>query len=174
MAVQEDHDLADDLLLGPGDGDAARPHRTDAVHLPQAVGLRLDDVEHLLPEGAQQFLGIDRADAADHARGKILLDAFDRSGHGGPEEPSLELLTVGAVVHPVAGSRNPLAGGNHGGVADHGDQITVASRLDSDYAEAVVGVLVGDALDQPGEHLPIRWLWLRLHDPIVPASQAGS
>jgi hypothetical protein len=84
MAVQEHHDLPDDLLLGPGSSDAARPHRADAVHLPQAVGLGLDDVEHLLPEGAQQFLGIDRADAPDHARGKVLLDALERSrGRGG-------------------------------------------------------------------------------------------
>ncbi len=32
MAVQEDHDLADRLLLGPGGRDAAGSHRTDAVH----------------------------------------------------------------------------------------------------------------------------------------------
>jgi hypothetical protein len=29
--VQEHHDLADDLLLGPGGGDAVRPHRSDAA-----------------------------------------------------------------------------------------------------------------------------------------------
>src|SRR6266704_225115 len=56
VAVQEDHDLTDDLLLGPGRNNAARPHRANAIHLPQAVVLRLDDVEHLLPEGAQQRL----------------------------------------------------------------------------------------------------------------------
>jgi hypothetical protein len=121
---------------------------THALHLPQAVGLRLDDVEHLLPEGAQQFLRIDRANAADHARGKVLLDAFDRSGYGGPEEPGLELPAMGAVVHPVAGTRNPLAGGNDRGMPDDGDQLAVASRLDPDDAEAVLGVLVGDAFDQ--------------------------
>src|SRR5258707_9761186 len=89
VAVQEDHDLTDDLLLGPGRNNAARPHRANAIHLPQAVGLRLDDVEHLLPEGAQEFLGIDRANAPDHARSKVFLDAFDRSGRGGLEEPGL-------------------------------------------------------------------------------------
>ncbi len=164
VAVQEHHDLADDLLLGPGNSDAARPHRADAVHLPQAVGLGLDDVEHLLPEGAQQLLGIDRADAADHARGKVLLDAFDRCRRGGLEEPGLELLAMGAVVRPVTGGRNPLTGGNHGGVANDRDEIAVTTRLDPNDAKAVVGILVGDALNQPGQHFPIRWLRLRLHD----------
>jgi hypothetical protein len=69
VAMQEHHDLTDDLLLSPGNSDRARPHRTDAVHLPQAVRLGLDDVEHLVPEGAQQFLGIDRADAPFPRRG---------------------------------------------------------------------------------------------------------
>ena len=56
MAVQEDHDLADDLLLGPGVGDALGAHRADAGHLAQALGLGLDDVEHLLAEGSTSFL----------------------------------------------------------------------------------------------------------------------
>jgi hypothetical protein len=164
VAMQEYHDLPDDLLLGPGNSNAARPHRADAVHLPQAVGLGLDDVEHLVPEGAQQLLGIDRADAADHARGQGFLDAFDRGRGGGLEEPGLELLAVGAVVRPVANGRNPLTGRNHGGVANDRDEIAVTARLDPNDAKAIVGILVGDALNQPGQHFPIGWLWLRLHD----------
>ena len=39
VAVQKHHDLADDLLLGPGGDDAIRTHRADAVDFPQAVGL---------------------------------------------------------------------------------------------------------------------------------------
>jgi DNA replication protein DnaC len=45
--VQEDHDLAHHLLLGPGGDDATSSYRTDAIHLSQAVRLRLDDVEPL-------------------------------------------------------------------------------------------------------------------------------
>jgi hypothetical protein len=48
--VQEDHDLAHHLLLGPGSDDATGAYRTDAIHLSEAVGLRLDDVEYLLAE----------------------------------------------------------------------------------------------------------------------------
>src|SRR5262249_56208413 len=80
MAVQEDHDLADGRLLGPGGRDSAGSYRTDAVHLAQAIRLRLDDVEHLLTKGAQELLGIDRANAAHHSRGEVLLDALDRRG----------------------------------------------------------------------------------------------
>ena len=76
-AVQEDHDLADRLLLGPGSRDAAGSYRADAVHLPQAIRLRLDDVEYLVAEGAQELLRVDRTNAADRSRGEVLLDALD-------------------------------------------------------------------------------------------------
>jgi hypothetical protein len=41
---------------------------------------RLNDVKHLLAECAQELLGVGRADAPDHARRKVFLDAFDRRG----------------------------------------------------------------------------------------------
>ena len=102
--------------------------------------------------------------AADHARAKVFLDALDRSGGGGLEEARLKLLTVGAVIGPVAGSRDPLAGADHSGVANNGDEIAVPPRLDPNDAKTVVGILVGDALNQPGQHLSLRWLRFRLHD----------
>ena len=55
MAMEEHHDLADDLLLGPGVGDALRPHPADAGHLAQPLGFRLDDIEHLLAERPHQL-----------------------------------------------------------------------------------------------------------------------
>ena len=66
VAVQEDHDLPDDLLLGPGVCDPLGPNRADPCHLPKPIGLGLDDVEDLLPEGLDHLLGVDRADASDH------------------------------------------------------------------------------------------------------------
>src|SRR6266568_2573663 len=132
LAMQEDHDLADRLLLGPGGPDAAGSYRADAVHLPQAIRLRLDDIEHLVAEGAQKLLGIDWADAPDHSRGEVLLDALDRRGRRGLEEPGFELLTVGTVVDPIAGGCNPLPGRNRGGMADQGDQLALGTNLNSD------------------------------------------
>jgi hypothetical protein len=49
------------------------------------------------PQGAQELLGIDRADSADHARGKVVLDALDRCRGTGLEEPAKRKVT--ARVH---------------------------------------------------------------------------
>ena len=81
VAVQEHHDLADDLLLSPGVGDPLRPHPADAGHLAQLFRLRLDDIEHLLAKRPHKLAGVDRADAPDHARrnghqGRLRLDEF--------------------------------------------------------------------------------------------------
>ena len=75
MTVQEHHDFQHRLLLGPGSRDAAGAYPTDAVDLTQSVRCRLNNVEHLLAEGAQELLGVGRADASDHAGGQVLLDA---------------------------------------------------------------------------------------------------
>src|SRR5262249_31797605 len=163
MAVQEDHDLAHDLLLGPSCGDAAGADGTDAVHLLQAMGLRLDDVEYLLAEGAQQLLGVNRADAADHSRREILFNPFGRGGCGSLEKARLKLLAVGAIINPVARGCNPFASRNHGGMSDQGHEFTMTARLDPKNAKAVLGILIGHTLDQSGEHLPIGWYGLGLH-----------
>ena len=63
----------------------------------------------------------------------------------------LELLTVGAIVDPFAGCGDPLAGGDDGGVADHGHQIALTARVSPEHAEAVLGVVEGDPLT------PVRW-----------------
>ena len=56
-----------------------------------------------------------------------------------------------AVVGPGAGGLDELAGRDQGGVADDRDEVALAARLDPQHAEAVVGVVEGDALDEPGE-----------------------
>ena len=77
VAVQEDHDLPDDLLLGPGVRNPFRPNRADARHLAKPIGLGLDDVEDLLTEGLDHLLGVDRSDASDHPGAEIFLDSVD-------------------------------------------------------------------------------------------------
>ncbi len=163
MAVQEDHDLAHDLLLGPCVGDALGAHLANTGHLAQTIGFGLDDVEHLLAERLDHLLGVDGANAADHAGAKILLDAVDGRWRGGAHEAGLELLTVGAVVDPFARRGDPFAGGDGGGVPHHRDQIAVAARLDAENAEAVVAIVVGDALDKARQHFMGRWFGLGFH-----------
>jgi hypothetical protein len=41
--------------------------------------LRLNDIEHLVAEGAQKLLGIDRTNAADHSGGEVFLESLSIS-----------------------------------------------------------------------------------------------
>ena len=163
MAVQEDHDLANDLLLGPGIGDALGADRADAGHLSKPVGLGLDDVEHLLPKRLDHLLGIDGPDAADHSRAQILLDAVDRSRGGGAHEARLELLAMGVIVDPVARGGNPFTGGDDRGMADDSDQVAMAARLDPQNAEATFSIVECDPLDKAGENFLSRGFLLESH-----------
>src|SRR6516225_1852303 len=74
VAVQEQHDLADDLLLGPAADDALRPLGADPCHLPQTARLPLDDVKDGIAEDTHQLLCVDRPYAADHAGAEIPLN----------------------------------------------------------------------------------------------------
>src|SRR6516225_11438846 len=78
VAVQAQHDFADDLLLGPAGDDPLRALWADAGYLAQARRFLFDDVEHCLAENAHELLRVDRPDAADHAGAEILLDPLDR------------------------------------------------------------------------------------------------
>ena len=152
VLMQEHHDLADDLLLGPGVCDAPGAHGADARHLPQALGLRFDRVEDLLPECPNQLLGVDGADTADHAGAEIFLDAVDRRRRRRLQKPRLELLAVRPVVDPLARRCDPLAGRDGRRVADDGHQIPMSACLRPENAEAVLVVVEGDPLDKAGEH----------------------
>ena len=77
MAVKEDHDLPDHLLLRPGVRNALGPHHSDPGDLSKAIGLSLDDVEDLVSKGLDHLLGVDRADASDHPGAQIFLDPVD-------------------------------------------------------------------------------------------------
>jgi hypothetical protein len=77
MAVQDQPDRADHLRLGPALLDALGALGADAGDLAQALRALLDGVEHRLAEGLDQLPGVDRADALDHARGEVLLDALE-------------------------------------------------------------------------------------------------
>ena len=42
--------------------------------------------------------------------------------------------------------------------------LLMPARLDPQNTKPVLGVLIGDPLDQPRQHLSIGWIRLRLHD----------
>ena len=152
--MQEHHDLADDLLLGPRILDALAALGADSVDFFQPDGVLLDDRENFLPKFVHQLLGIDGADALDHAAAEIFFDALSGSRFRAFEELRLELQPVFAVAHPAALRRDPLPGVDGGQRADHGDEIPVAFGFDAQHREAVLLVVEGDALDQAGDAVP--------------------
>jgi hypothetical protein len=60
MRVQEDHDAADDLLIGPAGGDSARADCADTRNFPQSFGGLFDDIEDCRAERLDQLARIDR------------------------------------------------------------------------------------------------------------------
>jgi hypothetical protein len=72
------------------------------------------------------------------------------------------LDAVGAVSNRTA---LELAGRDHSGVADDGDEITLTTGFDTQNAEAVLGVVERDAVDQSCEDLGWRARLGWLHHP---------
>ena len=87
------------------------------------------------------------------AGAEIFLDAFDRCRRGSLEEGRPELHTMGTVVDPGPTRLDELAGRNHRRVSNNRDQITLPSRLDAQHAEAVLGIMERDAVDQACQDL---------------------
>ena len=61
--------------------------------------------------------------------------------------------TVRAVIGPGPARLNELAGRDHRGMADEGDEIALTASFNPQHAEAVLGVMEGDAVDQAREDL---------------------
>src|ERR1019366_551738 len=74
VRVEENHDLADDLLLGPGLLNPRPALWSNAVNILQPGGLLLDDLENLLAELLDQLLGVNGADALDHPAAQVFFD----------------------------------------------------------------------------------------------------
>ena len=61
------------------------------------------------------------------------------------------MLAMGTIVDPFAGSRDPLASRNGGCIAHNSYDVAMAARFGSQNAETVFDVVIGDALNQPGQ-----------------------
>ena len=61
---------------------------------------------------------------------------------------ALNCLAVGAVIHPIARRRDPLTGRNGRGVSNYRHNIPMPAHLGAQNAESVLGIVVGDALDE--------------------------
>jgi hypothetical protein len=107
-------------------------------------------------------LGVGRANAADHAGAEIFLDAFDRGWWGCFEEFGAKLQAMGGIVRPAAGGLDEFPGRNRCGMAEDGQQIALASRLDPQDAETVLVIMESHPLDEAGEDFGFRIVLHRL------------
>ena len=76
-------------------------------------------------------------------------------GGRGAQEPRLELLTVGAVVDPVARRGNPLAGRNGCGVPNDRHDVPMSAHFGAQDAEAIFGIVIGHAIDETRQNFLI-------------------
>src|ERR1035438_8659811 len=84
--------------LRPGFLDALAALGADAVHVFQPSGLLLNDVEDALAELSHQLLGVNGADALDHAAAQVFLDALLSRRRGTVEHVGAELEPELAVL----------------------------------------------------------------------------
>lgn len=83
----------------------------------------------------------------------------------------LELQAVIAVVDPDSGGGDPFSGRDRRGVPYRRYQVPLAACLDAQDAEAVVGVMECNALDEPREYFALLILMLMFHGNIRSCSR---
>jgi hypothetical protein len=76
-----------------------------------------------------------------------------RARQRGAKKARFELLAVRAIVDPFARGRDPLPGGDRCCVSHQRNEVTMATSFGAQDAETIFGIMIGDSLDQAGQHL---------------------
>src|SRR5215468_8694201 len=108
MRVQEDHDLPDDFLGLPRLDHSLFAFGANPIELSQPFGRLFNNVKHLLAKRLDEFFGEMWANALDHPRSQILLNALQSTWWHDPECLRLELQAMGPIVDPDALPLNVL------------------------------------------------------------------
>ena len=156
-AVQEDHDVAHRALRAPAVADARRALRPDALDVAQAVRRRLDDVEDRRrrtrrPAGARSAA---RCPSAGPRRGTSRCPSADVGAAVRSQAAWNCRPCVRSRTHtPPAWMASPeaIAGIRPTTVA----RSATPARADAQDGEAALLVVVGDALDDARDELPVR------------------
>src|ERR1700737_4565188 len=109
IAMQKNHDLANNLLIGPARGDLSGANFPDPIDLSQPRGRLLNDIEHGGTEGLDQPPGVYRTNTLDHPGAEVALDAGQRVRRRNPDEDRLELSAVLAIRDPCTRCRGVLS-----------------------------------------------------------------
>ena len=153
VGVQEEHDVADGLLLGPAGGDFSGAEFAYAGNVPQLLGARLDDFERRRAEYGDDPLRQLRAYAAHHAGTEVFLNPLGRRRRRGLEEIRLELQPVGSVRDPDADGVDEFARRNRRGVADDRHKVALPPSLHFQNGETAVLIVERHPLDRADERV---------------------
>ncbi len=145
--MEEDDEVADVPMLGPGAFDFGQLGLPHARNFEQPAGIASQQVQSLGAELLQDAAGQDRADTLDQARGKKFLHARGRSRQQGDNGLGLELAAILVVDLPAAGDLEALPRRERGEGADDGQARSVIQDETADGI-AVVRVVEGDQLDR--------------------------
>lgn len=151
LAVQENHNVANDFLFRPRILDALSQLRANAAHILQPGRLRFDHVEDFLAERCHELFGVDRPDALDHAAAQILLDALPSRRRCAVEHLGSELESKISILHPTTFGGHPLTGADRRERSDHRHLIPVPFCLYLQDRKTVLLIEERDSLDQTGE-----------------------
>jgi len=66
------------------------------------------------------------------------------------QESGFELLAVSAIIDPFARGCDPLAGCDGRSVSHQGNEIAMPAGLGPQHTEAILGIVIRNALDKTG------------------------
>ena len=151
MAVQEDHDVPHDPLLGPSRLDFLPPTRSDSLHIFQARRGIFDDLENFLPEFRHHLFRVNRADPADQSAAEIFFNALEGGRGVATDVRRAQLHPMITVPLPPPLRRDPFAGRDRRHDTDHRHQVAPAFYFHLEHRKAGVLIVEGDPLDQAGK-----------------------
>ena len=111
MTAQEDHELADVLLVFPGFADLVEAIHADALDFAEPLRAAVDDLEGLRSKTADDPFGHDRADPFDETGPEVLANALDRIRYRRVVAVDFELFAKAGVDTPGAFHAQHFAGG---------------------------------------------------------------
>ena len=150
VAVQENHNVPHDPLLGPSRLDLLPPPRSDSLHIFQARRGIFDDLENFLPEFRHHLFRVNRSDPADQSAAEIFFNALEGGRGVATDIRRAQLHSVVATPLPPPLRRDPFAGRDRRDHTDHRHQVAPAFHFHLEHREAGVLIVEGDSLDQAG------------------------
>ncbi len=103
VALQEDDDVAHDLLLLPARADLGDAARANAFDFLEKHRTFVNDVEGPGPEDFDDPVSELRSDTLDQSGRQVFLDALRGAGGDGAQAVGFELRAVLGVLFPLAG-----------------------------------------------------------------------